>query len=83
MNSCHCFLPGPYTSDECIPWPKNEHEMHIIAVIWLVTWTLGIMAMLWMNSRAARSAEHSAQVRKDESNKIQGKEVLDRDADAL
>jgi hypothetical protein len=61
MNPKDCFYFGPYTSPECVPWPKNVHEEHVIAVIWLVTWTLGIFLMLWMDYRLAKQVQAEEQ----------------------
>jgi hypothetical protein len=51
MNPKDCFYVGPYTPPECIPWPQNDHEARVIAVIWLVIWTLGLIVMFIDASR--------------------------------
>ncbi len=30
-----------------VPWPKTAEEAHTIAVIYVVTWTLGLGCMIW------------------------------------
>lgn len=57
MNPSTCpFLPGPYVPPECIPWPQNEHEAHVIIVIWLVSWTVGLL-LLFLETRRMDAAE--------------------------
>ncbi len=61
-----CFFVGPYTPPECVPWPKNDHEAHVIVAIWLATWTLGLFLMLWMDHRLAKQAQAEARTKKQD-----------------
>jgi hypothetical protein len=56
MNPNCPVLPGPYVPPECIPWPQNEHEAHILIAIWIVTWTLGFLLM-FLHFRRLEAAE--------------------------
>jgi hypothetical protein len=57
MNPSNCpILPGPYVPPDCIPWPQNEHEVHVVVAIWVVTWTLGLL-LLFLDIRRLEAAE--------------------------
>ncbi len=53
----HCFTACPYLPDACIPWPQDEHEAHVIVVIRLVAWTLGLILMLWRHRQLQAQLE--------------------------
>jgi hypothetical protein len=69
MNSCSRFFPGPYTPPECIPWPKNEHEAHVLVVMQLMAWMLALLLMWWRTwqlEQQARAEEQRAAVPKNQ-----------------
>jgi hypothetical protein len=69
MNPCNRFFPGPYTPPACIPWPKNEHEAHVIVVMQLLAWTLALLLMWWRTwqlEQQARAEEQRAAVPKNQ-----------------
>jgi hypothetical protein len=60
----HCFVGSPfYTPPECIPWPQNEHELHVLIVMRLVAWALGLIVMLWRTRQIMQQVEVEGQQR--------------------
>jgi hypothetical protein len=57
-NMNNALNPDFYLSSPCpscpIPWPQTPEEAHAITVMYLVTWTTGLIFLLWKDRDSFR-----------------------------